>query len=63
MNFREFKKEVANAVASLLEDIQAKYKFYNNEKVIKEILKNGAKEAKKIARQTLKRATRNLGLN
>lgn len=61
--YGEFKKEVADVVCNLLNDIQTKFNFYNNEKVLDEILLNGAKEAQKTARKTLSRATKALGLN
>ena len=43
--YGEFKREVAEVVAQLLKDIQRKYYEYNNEEVLNEILKNGAKRA------------------
>jgi len=61
--YGEFKKEVAEVVAKLLDDIQTKYKMYNDEKVLGEILKKGAINARKVAAETLARATKNLGLN
>ena len=61
--YGEFKREVAEVVAQLLKDIQRKYYEYNNEEVLNEILKNGAKRASVVARETLSRATKALGLN
>lgn len=61
--YGEFKKEVANIVATLLLDIQDKYNKYNNEEVLNQILLKGKKKAQIVASETLKRATKNLGLN
>ena len=61
--YGEFKKEVAEVVAILLKDIQEKYKKYNNEDVLKSILEKGAKEAREVASETLKRATKTMGLS
>jgi tryptophanyl-tRNA synthetase len=59
----DFKREVANAVAALLTEIQAKFNFYNNKAKLDEILHNGASRARLVASETLKRATKVLGLN
>ncbi len=61
--YGEFKKEVAEVVGNLLADIQEKYKKFNNEEVLNEILKKGAENARVVARETLSRATKALGLN
>lgn len=61
--YGEFKKEVADVVANLLMDIQAKYYKYNNEEYLNEILSRGASNAKVVASETLARVTRALGLN
>lgn len=61
--YGEFKREVADVVAKLLEDIQAKYHMYNDEKVLEEILTKGAKQASLVAKITLARATKALGLD
>jgi len=61
--YGEFKKEVANAVCSLLEEIQAKFKKYNNKELLDQILNNGANKARVVASQTLKRVTASLGLD
>lgn len=61
--YGEFKKEVAEVVGNLLADIQEKYKKYNNEEVLNEILKKGAENARVVASATLSRATKALGLN
>lgn len=61
--YGEFKKEVANVVCSLLEEIQTKYNKYNNREILDEILKDGAKKSRLVASETLKRVTKSLGLN
>ena len=61
--YREFKKEVSEKVAQLLEEIQTKYKKYSSPQVLDAILADGAKRAQIKAAQTLARATRALGLN
>ncbi len=60
--YGELKKEVAENVAKLLLDIQSKYYKYNDEKLLNQILSDGAKKAKVVASQTLDRATIALGL-
>ncbi len=61
--YGEFKKEVSEVVGNLLQDIQTKYAHFNNDEVLNEILTEGAKKAQKVASETLKRATKALGLN
>lgn len=61
--YGEFKKEVAEVVANLLKDIQEKYYKFNDEKLLNEILNNGAKQASEVAKTTLAKATSALGLN
>lgn len=61
--YGEFKKEVAEVVAKLLNDIQNKYYKFNNEIQLNQILEQGAKNASKIANETLNRAKISLGLN
>lgn len=61
--YGEFKKEVAEVVASLLESIQERYNYYNNIELLDSIVKQGAINAQKTASQTLARATKALGLN
>lgn len=61
--YGEFKREVAEVVAKLLTEIQANFNKYNNKNLLDEILANGAKKAQPTARDTLKRATKALGLN
>ena len=60
--YGEFKKEVAEVVAGLLENIQQRYKQFNNENLLDEILSQGAKKAQTVASQTLKRAINAHGL-
>ena len=60
--YGDFKKEVAENVANLLTKIQADFNKYNNKNLLDEILLNGAKQAKPTASETLKRATKALGL-
>ena len=61
--YGEFKREVAEVVAKLLQDIQSKYYKYNNEELLNKILSRGAKKATIVARETLNRVTKSLGLN
>jgi len=61
--YGEFKKEVANVVCSLLEEIQIRFKKYNNTELLDKILSEGANKARVVASETLKRATKALGLN
>lgn len=61
--YGEFKREVAEAVANLLTDIQTNFRQYDNKRLLDEILTNGAKKARPTARETLNRATKALGLN
>lgn len=61
--YGEFKREVADVVAKLLTEIQQKYAYFNDEKVLSKILSEGAKKAEIHANATLKRATNALGLN
>ena len=60
--YGEFKKEVAEAVANLLLEIQSKYKKYNDIDNLDKITREGAIQAEIIAKETLNRAKRNLGL-
>ena len=61
--YGEFKKAVADVVAELLIDIQSKYHKFNNEELLNDILKDGAKRARSVASKTLSRVTDALGLN
>ena len=60
--YGEFKKEVAEVVANLLEDIQTKFKKYNNTEYLDSILTAGAINAQKTAKQTLDRTLKVMGL-
>ena len=61
--YGEFKKEVAEVVGNLLKDIQEKYNKFNNKEILDKILTDGANKARLTAQETLKRATKNIGLN
>lgn len=61
--YGEFKKEVAEIVANLLIDIQTKYHKFNNEELLNQILRQGAQQAEIVAKETLVKVTKALGLN
>lgn len=61
--YGEFKREVAETVATLLKTIQTRFAQYNKPEVLDEILADGAKKAQVTASETLARATKALGLN
>ena len=61
--YGEFKKEVADVVCSLLEEIQSKFNQYNNKEYLDKILKEGASKARVVASKTLARVTSAMGLN
>ena len=61
--YGEFKREVAEVVANLLNEIQLRFKKFNDRNLLDEILSSGAKQAQVVANETLKRATKALGLN
>ena len=61
--YGDFKREVADAVCSLLEEIQLRFNEYNNKEFLDKILSAGAKKASLVASETLKRITRSMGLN
>ena len=61
--YGEFKKEVADKVCALLQTIQERFNFYNNEEKLNKIVRVGAIKARRHASRTLKKATRALGLN
>ncbi len=60
--YGEFKREVSDVVARLLETIQSNYKRFKDEKVLKEILGDGAKRAKMVASKKLNEVTDVMGL-
>lgn len=60
--YGEFKKEVSDAVCNLLGAIQEKYKHFDDDELLDRILLNGAKKAQIKAKETLNKATINLGL-
>ena len=61
--YGEFKKEVANKVCELLEQIQKRFTHFNNTEMLDEIVRKGAHKAQMTAQETLARATKALGLN
>ena len=61
--YGDFKREVAEVVGNLLKDIQEKYKKYNNEEFLKDILKRGANKARRVANKKIKDVSKVLGLN
>ena len=60
--YGDFKKEVANVVCDLIEQIQTKYKQFKNPDVLNAILSKGADKARTVASETLNRAKLALGL-
>ena len=60
--YGDFKREVADTVCNLIEDIQTKYKQFKNPDVLNEILSKGADKARVVASETLNRAKVALGL-
>ena len=60
--YGEFKKEVAEVVAGLLLDIQEKYKKFNNDETLNNILKRGAEKADVVASETLQKVKSAMGL-
>lgn len=61
--YGEFKKEVADKVCELLTTIQSRFAHYNNPEILDKIASDGAKRARKVAKETLAKATKSLGLN
>lgn len=61
-NYGTFKKAVADVVCETLERLQAKYNEVISSPILNEVLTKGAKEAKEIASQTLKRVKNAVGL-
>ena len=61
--YDDFKKEVADVVCSLLENIQERFKKYNNKELLDKILFNGANDARIDASETLNRVRKSMGLN
>lgn len=61
--YGEFKKEVADVVAGLLQKIQSSYNLFKNELVLQEILSDGMKRAKSFASKKLKDVTSVMGLS
>jgi len=61
--YGEFKKEVADAVCNLLDEIQERFNKYNNKDLLDDILKKGSNKARIVARETLNRVANALGLD
>lgn len=60
--YGEFKKEVAKAVIDELKPFKEKYEEIINSDLIEKVLKKGALKAKVVAKETLKRVQRAVGL-
>ncbi|MDW2994945.1 MAG: tryptophan--tRNA ligase [Alphaproteobacteria bacterium] len=60
--YGDFKREVADAVCDLIENIQTKYQQFKNSDVLNAILTAGAERARIVASETLNRARVALGL-
>lgn len=60
--YGEFKKEVADKVCELLQEIQDRYKSFNNAEYLNEILKRGASQARLTAKKALDNTMIKLGL-
>ena len=60
--YGDFKKEVADVVCGLIEDIQTNYQRFKNPDVLNNLLLHGAKQACVVAGKTLTRAKIALGL-
>ena len=61
--YGEFKKEVADKVCELLEQIQKRFTHFNNTELLDEIVRKGAHKAQITVQETLARATKALVLN
>jgi tryptophanyl-tRNA synthetase len=61
-NYGTFKRAVADVVCETLERIQTKYNEYINSSYLDEVLEKGAKEARVIAKETVKRVKACVGL-
>ncbi len=62
-NYGEFKKVVADTVVNRLEVIQTKYKEIINSDILDEVLDNGKKVTKKIAKEKYKTMKKLMGLD
>ena len=60
--YGDFKREVADAVCDLIENIQTKYQHFKNPDILNAILTAGAEGARIVASDTLNRAKVALGL-
>ena len=61
--YGEFKKEVAEVVGNLLQEIQTNYKKFYNEELLNSILLQGARKSRKVASKTLNRVKNTMGLS
>ena len=61
--YGEFKKEVADVVCNLLKDIQERFNKYNDKALLDKILFKGANDARAVAKETLSKVTKSMGLN
>ena len=63
ISWADAKAELYNAMNSYLSPMRDKYNYYmNNYHLVEKILADGAKRARKIADETIKRARTNIGL-
>ena len=62
-NYGEFKKAVADAVEVFLKNLQANYQQIMESKILDQVLDEGATRAQSVARKTLSRVYKRLGLN
>ena len=60
--YGDFKREVADTVCKLLEQIQTDYQRFRKPDVLNDILTKGAEKARVVATETLNRAKAALGL-
>jgi len=60
--YGEFKKDLAEAVKKFLIKFQLKYHSYSGDEV-KRILKDGARQVRPVAEETLERVKIKLGIN
>ena len=62
-NYKDFKTEVADKVASFIKSIQEKfYEFRNDEDYLKNVLENGATKARKISQLKMIEVKEKVGL-
>lgn len=61
-NYGNFKKDVADVVCELLENIQKRYRDIMNSNELEEILKNGAMEVRSLAKEKFEDMKKKIGL-